>query len=332
MKHTLTILLISFSLLVGHTATRAQRGRRGKSSLNQPQVFSLAQRQAAEQALARLRALRSGWHDVNRQFIDSHFVRAQKYDGRAYAIQYLEAKDAVGNALQILPRSELRAAIQHAMDIFEDLELITEIFRKSSPITTNVRVTAVFPYLKKYNVPYEKGVTTGDYALMLHQDFVLSYILPLRFALVNRVEALLGGKVEALPPLPTYEQMFGVPKQPAIPKVTAEELKEIARQAIDARLQGNRERMQLLLDVNFLAYGREGVVWDKEFYLRKMAPDGTVKGFEIVQSELRVWNYRPSLSVEVRYESLLGKFKTAKYAFTFADGNGKWLIASWRSA
>lgn len=167
---------------------------------------------------------------------------------------------------------------------------------------------------------------------MLHQDLVLSYILPLRYGLVNRVEVLLGGKAEPVPPPPTYEQMFGTPREPTIPKVTAEELREIVIQAVDARLHGNRERMEPLLDINFLAYGREGALWDKELYLKRMAPDRTVKGFEIVQSELRVWNYRPSLSVEVRYESLLGKFKTSKYALNFVERNGKWLIASWRSA
>jgi hypothetical protein len=152
----------------------------------------------------------------------------------------------------------------------------------------------------------------------------------LRYTLVNRVEVLLGGKFEPVPSPPTYEQMFGLPREPTIPKVTAEELKEVASQAIDARLHGNRERMEPLLDANFLAYGPAGAIWDKDLYLKKMAPDGTVKGFEIDQMELKLWNYRPSLSVAVKYESRFGRFKTARYTLTFVGRNGKWLIASWR--
>jgi len=302
--------------------------RRAKSS--RTQLLNADQRRVAEEALARLRVLRAGWRDVNRQYIDSHFAYAQRYNRRVYAVQYLEARSAVHDALVVLPGIELRAAIQEAMDVFEDLEAITEVFRTNSPFTTNVRVTDIFPYLKKYKVPYENGILPGGPSQMLHQDFVMSYVLPWRYARVNRVEVLLGGKVEPTPPPPTHEQMFGVLKEPTVPKVTSDELKELARQALEARLQGNRARMEPLLDYTFLAYGREGAEWNKDLYLEKMAPDQTVKSFEILRAELTVWNYRPSLTFEVKYESHLGSFKSAKYTLNFVERNGQWLIASWR--
>jgi hypothetical protein len=291
-------------------------------------------REAAERALARLRVLRDGWNDVNRQFIKQDFVAAQRLDGRDYQVQYLEAKAVVGEALQILPKGELRTAIEQAMDIFDDLEAITKIFNKTSPFTTNVRVVDIFPYLKKYNVPYESGVTRTLSGLTLHQDFVMSYILPLRYARVNRIEVLLGGKAKPIPPPPTYEQMFHVPAiKPPIDRssVSVESLKGMVRQAIEARVRGNQSLMRALLDDQFMFYALQGRQWDRERFLRSVSPDSMVKGFEIEQAELSFRQEAPVLTTVVRYESLRGEFKSFNNTFTFVNRNGKWLIIRWRA-
>jgi hypothetical protein len=271
---------------------------------------------------------------VNRQFIKQDFVAAQRIVGREYEVQYLEAKAAVGEALQVLPMGELRTAIEQAMDIFDDLEEITNIFRKTSPFTTNVRVVDIFPYLKKYNVPYESGMTQALSGFTLHQDFVMSYILPLRYARVNRVEALLGGKAKPIPPPPTYEQMFHVPAmKPTIDRssVSVDALKTIVRQAIEAKVRGNQSLMRDLLDDQFMFYALQGRQWDRGRFLRSISPDPMVRGFEIERAELSFRQEAPILTTVVRYESLRGEFKSFNNTFTFVSRNGKWLIARWRA-
>lgn len=328
---------LAFILISSNQSASGQQAKsshRRASSRPPPSVRIQGEwRDASEHALARLRTLRDGWNDVNRQFIKQDFVAAQRLDPREYEIQYLEAKTAVGDALEILPEGELRTALEQAMDIFDDLETISRIFNKTSPFTTNVRVADVFPYLKKYGVPYESGVSRATSGLTLHQDFVMSYILPVRYERVNRVEVMLGGSVKPLPPPPTYEQMFQVPKQkPPFDRssVKAEELKEVARQALEARLRGDRARMGALLDDQFYFYGPEGQRLDRQMYLQRMHADQTVKGFVIERAELSLQNDTPVLAAVVRYESFRGEVKSYENTFNFARRDGKWLIAGWR--
>ncbi|PYS46380.1 MAG: hypothetical protein DMF68_19370, partial [Acidobacteria bacterium] len=198
----------------------------------------------------------------------------------------------------------------------------------------NVRVTDIFPYLKKYNVPYESGVIRESYGLILHQDFVMSYILPLRYARVNRVEVLLGGKAKPIPPPPTYEQMFHVPAmKPPIDRssISVDSLKGIVRQAIEARVRGKQTLLRDLLDDQFMFYALQGRQWDRDRFLRSVSPDPMVKGFEIEQAELSFRQEAPVLTIVVKYESLRGEFKSFNNTFTFVNRNGKWLIARWRA-
>lgn len=283
--------------------------------------------------MARLRVLRDGWNDVNRQFIKKDFVAARRLNPQEYEIQYLEAKTAIDEALQVLPKGDLRTALEQSMDLFNDLEAITKIFDRTSPFTTNVRAADVFPYLKKYGVPYESGLSRNTSGLTLHQDFVMSYILPVRYTRVNRVEVLLGGAVKPIPPPPSYEQMFRVPERkealtPASVKI--EELKEVAGLAIAARLHGDRDSMGALLDEEFIYSGMEGRRWDKGQYLKRMSADPTVRGFTIERTDLGFRSGAPALSTTIRYESLKGEAKSYENTFTFALREGKWLIAGWR--
>lgn len=338
MRHFFLILTMLVYLLPSAskaiTAQEAGSVTRRTGTSTASRSASAEGREAAERALARLRVLRDGWNDVNRQFIKQDFVAAQRLDGREYAVQYLEAKAAVGDALQVLPKGELRTAIEQAMDIFDDLEEITKIFNKTSPITTSVRVVDIFPYLKKYNVPYESGVSRVISSLTLHQDFVMSYILPLRYARVNRVEVLLGGKAKPIPPPPTYEQMFHVPAiKPTIDRssINADTLKGIVRQAIEAKVWGNQSLMRDLLDEQFMFYALQGRQWDRDRFLRSISPDSMVKGFEIERAELSFRQEAPVLTTIIRYESLRGEFKSFNNTFTFVNRNGKWLIIRWRA-
>jgi len=338
MRHCFLILImLAYLLPPASKAITAQEAgsvtRRTRTSTASRSV-SAEGREAAERALTRLRLLRDGWNDVNRQFIKQGFTYAERLDSRAYEVQYLEAKAAVGEALQVLPKGELRTAIEQAMDIFDDLEAITKIFNKTALFTTNVRVADIFPYLKKYNVPYESGVSRATSSLTLHQDFVMSYILPLRYARVNRVEVLLGGKAKPIPPPPTYEQMFHVPAmKPTLDRssINVDVLKGIVRQAIEARVRGNQSLMRDLLDDQFMFDALQGRQWDRERFLRSVSPDPMVKGFEIVQAQLSFRQEAPILAIVVRYESLRGEFKSFNNTFTFVNRNGKWLIIRWRA-
>jgi hypothetical protein len=316
------------------TAT-AQARRHATNPANNTSGVNAAGRQAATQALARLQALRDGWNDVNRAYIVRNFEMGQKLNPSAYELQYLETKVTVAEALDKLPKTELRTAILQAMELFDDLEDLEKIFEKKSPLATTIYISDVFYYLKKYHVPYEEGMEQGIFGFKLHKDFVLSYVLPQRYALVNRVEVLLGGKPAPVPPPPTYEQMFSVPKQkPPLDRasVKAGELKEIARQALEARLHGDRTQMSALLDDQFSFYGPEGQHLDKQMYLQKMRADPAVKAFEIERAELSFWDDTPVLATTVMYESFLGQFKSFKNTFHFVNRGGRWLIAAWLAA
>lgn len=328
----LAFFLISLNLSA--SGQRVTSSKRRASLPPQPSVKMRPEwRDSSERALARLRVLRDGWNDVNPQFIKKDFVAARRLNPQEYEVQYLEAKAAVDEAFQVLPKGDLRAAIEQSMDLFDDLEVITKIFNKTSPFTTNVRAADVFPYLKKYGVPYESGVSSTISGLTLHQDFMMSYILPIRYARVNRVEVLLGGAVKPVPPPPTYEQMFRVPerKETTAPAtVEIEELKEVAGLALTARLHGDRDSMGGLLDDKFVYSGTGGRRWDKVQYLRHMSADPTVKGFTIERAELGFRSGAPTLSTTIRYESFKGEAKSYENTFIFAMRNGKWLIAGWR--
>jgi hypothetical protein len=291
-------------------------------------------RDVAGRALIHLRLLRDGWNDVNREFIRPNSVVSGKRDYRDYEVQYLEAKSDVAAALGVLPKGELQTAIKQAMELFNDLEEIEEILDKKSPFTTSVRIADVFPYLKRYNVPYEKGIIKTSYGLTLHQDFVMSYILPLRYVRVNRIEVLMGGKAEPIPSPPTFEQMFHVPaiKLPIDrSSINAESLKGIARQAIEARLRGKQSLLSDLLNSRFIFYALQGRQWDKEGFLKTVVLDQTVKGFEIESAELSFRLEAPVITTVIRYESFKGEFKNRKNTFTFVNRNGKWLIMTWRA-
>lgn len=335
MRHRPLLYIACASLLclcLCMTAAAQARGHATKQANSTGEV-NAAGRQAAMQALARLQALRDGWNDVNRAYILRNFEMGQKLNPSDYKLQYLEARLAVAEASDKLPKTELRTAISQAMELFDDLEDLEKIFEKKSPLTTSVYVSDIFYYLKKYHVPYEDGMEQGVLGFQLHKDFVLSYILPQRYALVNRVEVLLGGRPTPVPPPPTYEQMFRVPKQkPPLDRasVKAEELKEVARRALEARLRGDRAAMGVLLEDDFVFSGLEGRRWDKEQYLRHMSPDPTVKGFTIERAELGFRGDVPALSTTVRYESFMGGVKRYENTFTFDRRDGKWLISGWR--
>ena len=327
-----TSILAALSALLLSACAAAAQPASNRSHTAPASSLSVEGRKAANDALQRLRLLRDGWKDVNRQFIRPNFTAGRRLDSRAYEVQYLEAKTAVGEALRVLRGGELRTALGRAMDLFDDLEEITSIFTKRSPVTTSVRVADVYPYLKKYNVPYEVGVTREPAGLMLHQDFVLSYVLPLRYERINRIEVLLGGKVEPIPPPPTFERMFGIPARKETSAETAldaEEFREVVNRALSARLRGDRNQMGVLLDDDFVGTGRGGRHWDKGQYLRVMSPDPTVKGFTIDRAELISKGGVPTLSTTVRYESIKGETKSYGNSFTFVKRGGRWLIARW---
>jgi hypothetical protein len=109
--------------------------RRTRTSIASRSV-SAEGRVAAERALARLRVLRDGWNDVNRQFIKQDFVAAQRLAGREYEVQYLEAKAAVGDALQVLPKGEvllLRIFALECIGIFHECLLVVEaLYRRDA--------------------------------------------------------------------------------------------------------------------------------------------------------------------------------------------------------
>jgi hypothetical protein len=200
---TLTFLIyLTLSMCLASVAKKSSFSLSQRSSTSSPLVkLSVELQQIAERALARLRVLRDGWNDVNRQYIKPDFEVGGKLSPIDYEVQYLEAKAAVDDALRVLPKGGLRTALEQAMDIFSDLEQLLLIFEKESPLTTRVHVADVFPYLKKYHVPYESGTARGNFGLVIHKDFVMSYILPIRYARVNQVEVLLGGKQQPLPHL-----------------------------------------------------------------------------------------------------------------------------------
>lgn len=336
-NHSFTLTALIYLLLSVCIPAAAQK----ESSLHRVPSPSAATvkartegRESAERALARLRVLRDGWNDVNRQYIRPNFEAGRKLSPVDYEVQYLEARAAVDETLQILPKGELRAALEQAMGLFTDLEQLLLIFNRKTPLTTGVYVADIFPYLKKYDVPYEEGAARGNFGLILHKDFVLSYILPIRFERVNRVEILLGGKYQPAPPPPTYEQMFRVPKAAPAPDrsgVNVEELKGIARQLVEAKLRGDVNRMGVLLDDGFRFHGRGDRQGDKAWFLRSLRADSSVKSFEIEEAQLSFRGESPVLTTVVRYESPGGESKSYNNTFTFVSRGGKWLISKWSS-
>lgn len=159
----------------------------------------------------------------------------------------------------------------------------------------------------------------------------MSYILPSRYARVNRVEVLLGEKAKPVPPPPTFEEMFRIPLPPVRPEVGIEPLRRIARQVIEARLRDNKGLMNSLLDDRFVFYRLQQAELNKGQFIDKLVPEPIVKDFDFYQTDLIFRQKTPVLSAKVRYESILGESKVYANTSTFVGRNGRWLVATWRS-
>ena len=302
----------------------------------------------ARNAVAKLRVLRDGWRDVDPELIWRNNVMGAKTD-RDYELHLLEAKDAVGEALRALPEGPLKEAIGSAMDVFLDLEEIHRVFNKGlAGITTSAKVSDIYPYVKKYSIPYQGND--------IHKDRVYSVILPIRRERVNRIITLLGGTPE---PVPVDERLVELKFWNSIAKganpedfesylakypngrFAAEarartregqrilkELTPVISQLIQARWYGKKELLDSLLDGDYR--GNRGNQ-NKDQDLAEAKPDTRVRSYEIEDLRLGFEGEKPVVTFTVKYVSFDSRVARFVNTCTFVTRQGRWRVLDWEA-
>ena len=302
----------------------------------------------ARNALAKLRVLRDGWRDVDPELIWRNNVMGAKTD-RDYELHLLEAKDAVGEALRALPEGALKEAIGSAMDVFLDLEEIHKVFNKGlAGITTSAKVSDIYPYVKKYSIPYQGND--------IHKDRVYAVVLPIRRERVNRIITLLGGAPD---PTPVDERLVELKFWNSIAKGTnpedfesylakypngrfaaearartregeriLKELTAVINQLVQARRHGKKELLDALLDDDYR--GNRGAQ-TKAQALAEARPDTSVRSYEIEDVRLGFEGEKPVVTFTVKYVSFDSRVARFVNTCTFVTRQGRWRVLKWEA-
>lgn len=342
-------LLLCVALSLSAVSVFAQRRSKTRAQTPAPKrSLSERERALAQNALSKLRILRDGWRDVDPELVWRNAVMGGKTD-REYELHLLEAKDAVNEALMGLPDGALKEAIRSAMDVFLDLEEIYRIFNKGlASITTVTKVTDIYPYVKKYSVPYQGND--------IHKDKVYMVLLPIRRERINRIISMLGGTPEAAPvdekmvelkfwnsianstnPADFEAYLAKYPNGRNVGRAKAlttegrrihQELADIARQVIEAGRRGDKATLDAWLADDYVGR-RDWHTYTKARTLFETKVDMSVRSYEIEKTDLGFKGENALLTATVKYESY--DSRTARYAnqFTFTRRQGQWKIIAW---
>ncbi len=169
----------------------SKSGHANSSSRNTPTPTSrrITEDQASLQMLERLRAFRDCWSDPYmiiagddpRAENDALFLRC----GDQYSLRWAELQDAAAQALGSVKNRALSRQINAAIATFTDLESLHSLFNSRAYfMQRDVRVSDIFPIVRKYNIPYWDN--------RISKVAVYQAMMPLRRTHIDELARLIG--------------------------------------------------------------------------------------------------------------------------------------------
>jgi hypothetical protein len=315
--------------------------------------ISVAEAEAAREALVRLRVLRDSWNDPPPLYTeeDYRFSGDPTYmkDPENYPLYLKEAQDAVEHALTIIKAPPLRQEIKAAIAVFNDLTAIYSLFiSKKYRFSRTVEVSDIYSFVKAYHIPYQTNSITKNevYRVMVperrvHLDrlahWIPGHIPPdsnpslspsQSLAAADEKDWLTASKAGAFGwYLARYPQ--GRHAKEAALKVTERskleaELKSAVRETFEALIRGDKQVMEQLLAAYFP---------HRSQFIAAMAPHTEVVSFEIETIEVQPVpmmkdQYLVTTSILYKGYERVRRFENR---LTFVKVDGRWRIISWES-
>src|SRR5262245_15121466 len=304
----------------------------------------------ARKATDSLRRLRDGWFNADPELVldGGAIIPEWKLDKRNYELFMLEAQDAVNSALKTVSDNVVREGLRSAMEIYLDLEEIHKTFARYSIIGDFAKVSDVYPYVKKYSLPYKTN--------QIHIGIVCAVLLPIGRERINHLISMLGGRPEPSPVNASHVELkfwrqvrrSGKPedyesylaKYPegefadeARTKTNEgekirQELAAIADRIIVAARKGDEATLDLLLDDECVERGG-GKLRTKAQTLAVTSVDVMVKSYRIGAKDLEFRKGEPVLSCSVLYEGIDRSVSNYMNVFRFIRKQNQWKVIRW---
>jgi S1-C subfamily serine protease len=304
----------------------------------------------AGKAVESLRRLRDGWSNTDLELVlDGGVLGGDwKKDRQNYELYLLEAQDAVKSALQTMRDNIFKGALSSAMDVYLDLEVIYKKFRS---FDSYARVSDIYPYVKKYSLPYQTN--------QIRAGAVYATLLPLGRERINRLISMLGGKPESAPvnesdlelkfwrrvvrsnkPEDYEAYLAKYPDGKFEHKARAKtnegerikrELAEVADRIIGAFRKGDTATLNMLLDDEYSEKSNEYPykVSNKTQTLANIRVDATTKSHRLEEIELAYMRGETVLYCLAVYEMSDQNASRYRNAFTFIKRQDQWKVISW---
>ena len=313
--------------------------------------MSLAEAEAAREALLRLRILRDSWNDPPPIYPNDDYRYSGDpvylIDRKNYDLYVAEAAEAVKSALALVKDSAIRREINTAIAVLNDLSTIYKLFNsKKYYFSRTVTVSDIFSFVRAYNIPYESNSIT--------KDEVYRRIVPARRPPIDRLAALIPGGVPPDPnPTLTPEQTLASADEKDWTKAVeikaydwylqrypqgrhvgeaqsliAEqqhieaEMRAVLSEVINALVRGDKATLEKVIAADFPK---------RTEFLTPLMPQTKVRSYEIEQLSVQGVLLRPdqrNVTSYVLYRSYDGRERRFTNEMTFAKRDGRWQIIS----
>jgi hypothetical protein len=360
------VLIASCSTLLplAQSSNRARAGNVSASSQQQP-VLSRSDISAAVEVLTRLRSLRDCWSDPYMVVSsdDPRFENDSLYQrcGRNYQLRLVEAREAVGRTLTTIRNLNLRHEVSTAMSVFNDLDDLYRLFeRRDYFFMSTVRVSDIYPIVRKYNIPYQED--------SISKVAVYRAVIPHRRIHIDRLAALIPDTPRDNNPTLTPEQAVAAnddlawsiieqkgegydwylrhypqgrhasearrmldqlnttrSEQNAHLTAIRDELNVIVKNTIKAYISGDRAAFERLLAPEFP---------NRTDYISRLRPQPEVISFEIRGLTIQPLSQRPAhylALLSVLYNGTGGRQRVYDNRITYSKSDGHWHIIKWQS-
>jgi hypothetical protein len=191
-RTTIALVFACILIAVSSWPTIAQSisrsGHGDSSAMKTPASRGITEDQASLQMLERLRAFRDCWSDPYmiiagddpRAENDALFLRC----GDQYSLRWAELQEATAQALGSVKDRAISRQINAAIATFTDLESLHHLFNSRAYfMTRDVRVSDIFPIVRKYNIPYKEN--------RISKVTVYQAMMPLRRTHIDELAKLL---------------------------------------------------------------------------------------------------------------------------------------------
>lgn len=367
---TFALLFACILIAVGawpSTGQSIRKSGRANPSIKKPTASrSKSEVQASLQVLERLRAFRDCWSDPYMIIAgddpqsenDALYLRC----GDQYSLRWAELQDEAAHVIRSVNDRSLTRQINSAIETFNDLDGLHRLFNgRAYFMTRDVRVSDIFPIVRKYSIPYKEN--------RISKVAVYQAMMPLRRTHIDQLAKLIGNAPPDTNPTLTLalaadaaddldwsfvtRQRQGYdwylrrhPQgrhaaeardligrndeirqlQETQLKKTRDELAITTHKLIQAYVRGDKASFESLLASNFPS---------RAIYIARLRAQPNVLSFEIKNFELQPSPIEPEsyrAKMDVQYRSLLNQQSREFHnTITYQKSKGSWQIIDWHS-